>query len=445
MKLGAPRDRSGGGDWPASAPISSGVNSRVRPASHENEPTSEQLNNTLDALSERICRYSLIDRTIIYCNSAWAAARHMPQAQLIGRSLDELLTPFEKDALDAQLSLLGPGTPIVRNSEPVPAPETPDRWVRWVDHYVEGALGPEVLAVGRDATEAYLARQQLEMSEARFRELAHRSADVIWRFSLIPAPHFDYISPSVFNLTGFTASEIQADFTLLLDALDEDSLAMVTAALNGERLPRRYDMTFHHTDGSHVIGEVQVTDIKDGVQGVLREVTEIRALQAELANQALRDQLTGLANRRLFDEMLDSSLHRTLRTADRVAIIYIDLDSFKVVNDTYGHTAGDEVLREVARRLQAAVREGDLVARVGGDEFLVLLELRPTDDENLVERIQTAMACPIGIDDENAVTIDVSIGFADTDSAGRDPTALIKAADADMYADKRRAAAVRDA
>ncbi|RLE11698.1 MAG: hypothetical protein DRJ28_10280 [Actinobacteria bacterium] len=314
----------------------------------------------------------------------------------------------------------------------------PDHWIRWVDYYVEGELGPEVVAVGRDATDEYLATQHLEMSEARFRELADRSADVVWRFSLVPVPHFDYMSPSVFNLTGFTASEVQADFTLFLDALDEDSLSMITAALNGEKLPRRCDMTFRHADGSHVIGEVRITEIDNGVQGVLRDVTEIRSLQAELVNQALRDQLTGLANRRLFDEMLDSALHRTLRTDDPVAIIYLDLDGFKTVNDTHGHTAGDGVLREVARRLQAAVRDGDLVARVGGDEFLILLELLPTGDESLVKRIKTTMARPIGIGDENTVTISASVGIADTGSVGRDPTVLIEAADANMYADKQR-------
>jgi len=438
MVLAAPRDR--GGDWPAGVRSSSPKNSPARPDSDERESTPEQLNSILDALSERICRYSVVDHTIIYCNSAWAAARRIPPGQLIGRSLDELLTPVEKDALDAQLSLLGHGTPILRNSEPVPAPEMPNHWIRWVDHYLEGELGPEVLAVGRDATDEHLATQQLEMSEARFRELADRSADVVWRFSLVPVPHFAYMSPSVFNMTGFTASEVKADFTLFLDALDEKGLSMITAALNGERLPRRVDMTFRHADGSHVIGEVRITDIDNGVQGVLRDVTEIRALQAELANQALRDQLTGLANRRLFDEMLDSALHRTLRTDDRVATIYIDLDGFKAVNDNHGHTAGDRVLREVARRLQATVRDGDLVARVGGDEFLVLLELRPTDDENLVERIKTTIARPIGIGDENAVTISASVGIADTDSVGRDPTTLIEAADVNMYADKQRLA-----
>jgi len=437
MELGAPRDRSGSG-WPASVRFLSTGNGPAPPDSVEREPTREQLSSTLDALSERICRYSLADRTIIYCNSAWAAARRIPPGQLIGRNLDELLNPIEKQALDAQLSLLGPGTPILRNPKPVPAPDLPDHWVRWVDHYLEGELGPEVLAVGRDATDEYLATQQLELSEARFRELADRSADVVWRFSLVPVPHFDYMSPSVFNMTGFTASEVQADFALFLDALDEDGLSMITAAMNGAKLPRRCDMTFHHANGSHVIGEARIANVRNGVQGVLRDVTEIRALQAELANQALRDQLTGLANRRLFDEMFDSALHRTLRAGDRVTIIYIDLDGFKAVNDIHGHTVGDRVLQEVARRLQAAVRDGDLVARVGGDEFLILLELLPTDDENLVKRIKTMMARPIGIGDEKTVTISASVGFADTNSAGREPTALIEAADANMYADKRR-------
>jgi len=438
MKPGAPQDRNVGVGPAGGAHFLSTVNNPACPDSDEREVTREELSSVLDALSERICHYSLVDRTIIYCNAAWAAAHDLPPGQLIGSNLNDLMTPVERDALDAQLRLLGAGTPIIRNTKPIPAPDIPDRWVRWVDHYLMGEQGPEVIAVGRDATDEYLATQQLERSEARFRELADRSADVVWRFSLDPVPHFDYMSPSVFNMTGLTASEVKADFTLFLDALDEDGLSMITAALNGERLPRRCDVTFRHADGSRVIGEVRTTDNGDGAQGVLRDVTEIRVLQAELANQALRDQLTGLANRRLFDEMLNSALSRTLRTDNRVAIIFIDLDGFKTVNDVHGHVAGDGVLQEVSRRLLTAVREEDLVARVGGDEFLILLEPLLSDDEHLVRRIKAIVARPIGIGDGKTVTIGASVGFADTALVGRDPMALIEAADDNMYADKRR-------
>jgi len=436
MRFGASGNRSSG-DWPADVASSSTVNSPLQSDAAEREPTREQLSSTLDALSERICRYSLVDHTIIYCNSAWAAAHRVRPEQLIGRKLDELLNPVEKRALDVQLSLLGPDTPTLRNPKLVPASDLPDRWVRWVDYYVAGKLGPEVLAVGRDATDEHLATQQLEMSEARFRELADRSADVVWRFSLVPVPHFDYVSPSVYNVIGITASELQSDLDLFLGALDEDGRSMVTAAINGERLPRRYDMTLHHVDGSRVIGAVSIADVSHGVQGVLRDVTEIRSVQAELAKQAMRDPLTGLANRRLFDEMLDSALHRTRRADDPVMIAYIDLDDFKSVNDVHGHVVGDSVLREVARRLQSAVRDGDLVARVGGDEFLILLEPLPTDSEKLVERIKATMAHPIEIGDDETVTIGASVGTAETGSVGRDPTSLIEAADADMYTDKQ--------
>ena len=120
--------------------------------------------------------------------------------------------------------------------------------------------------------------------------------------------------------------------------------------------------------------EVRVVETADGIQGVGRDVTEIRALQARLAEQATRDPLTGLANRRLLDELLGRALRRADRSGNTLTVAFLDLDNFKSVNDTYGHDAGDAVLRATATRLQAAVRDADVVARYGGDEFVVVYE-----------------------------------------------------------------------
>jgi diguanylate cyclase (GGDEF)-like protein len=206
-------------------------------------------------------------------------------------------------------------------------------------------------------------------------------------------------------------------------------------------------MDFHlrHADGSIVIGETQTTAVEDAVQGVTRDVTELRRLQDRLVALALRDPLTGLANRRLLDELLDAELARTERSGVALAVAYIDLDGLKQVNDTYGHDAGDLVLCEAARRLVAIVRGADVVARLGGDEFVVVYEPTDPNSDRLVDRIDEALAEPIEVTRGASVSCTASIGTADTRIVGWSATKLLAAADDAMYQVKRVRRALRTA
>jgi diguanylate cyclase (GGDEF)-like protein len=168
---------------------------------------------------------------------------------------------------------------------------------------------------------------------------------------------------------------------------------------------------------------------------------ERRTAQRALTVMAYRDGLTQLANRSALYDSLGVALGEDGRST---ALLFIDLDGFKQVNDVHGHLVGDAVLREVAKRLTSAVREADLVARHGGDEFVVLLRGLQSDEassraEQTVERITTAVARPI---DTGAVSVSVaaSVGIAVHPRDGRSPDALIRAADERMYERKRRAA-----
>ena len=216
--------------------------------------------------------------------------------------------------------------------------------------------------MGRDVTERHVAEQRLAESEARFRDLADKSSDIVWHIVAEPTPHFDYMSPSVESILGYPPSYFLEDFNRVLDILDDNGRRAIDLALRGERPLSRMDFHLRHADGSIVIGETQTTAVQDAVQGVTRDVTELRRLQDRLAALALRDPLTGLANRRLLDELLDAELARTQRSGVALAVAYIDLDGLKQVNDTYGHDAGDVVLCEAARRLVAIVRGADVVA-----------------------------------------------------------------------------------
>jgi diguanylate cyclase (GGDEF)-like protein len=169
----------------------------------------------------------------------------------------------------------------------------------------------------------------------------------------------------------------------------------------------------------------------------LRDVTERAALEEQLRQAAFHDPLTGLANRSLFIDRLDQALTSLGRSGGSVAVLFIDLDDFKSVNDTRGHAAGDLLLRTVAERLSGCVRPSDTVARLGGDEFAVLLPSLTGQDQvdGVLERIQLALSEPTGIAgwDRPAAA---SIGLA---TAHRPQSAdmLLRAADLDMYAAKR--------
>jgi diguanylate cyclase (GGDEF)-like protein/PAS domain S-box-containing protein len=392
----------------------------------------------LDALPERVSRYRLSDLTVTYCNVAWAAGHNLDPTQVIGRSLLELLSPAEKVGLELQLRRLGPDNPLLVDEIARPAPDAPGRWVEWVDQYLPGPDGAEVLSVGRDVTERHMAELKVAASEAGFRDLADNSADVVWRFLVDPYPHFDYVSPSVENILGYPPSMFLGELTPFLAILDDEGRALIAAALQGKPMPERHDFRYRTATDSIVIGEKRTTSISGGQQGVSRDVTERRKLQADLADLALRDPLTGLANRRLLDELLEAGLAHARRDDLALAVAYIDLDGFKEVNDTYGHDAGDAVLCEIARRLLASVRTADLVARVGGDEFVIVYEPNQSGSEDLTVRINEALAVPISVGATVTVFCQASVGYADTRTAGLDAAGLLAAADAAL-SDKKRA------
>ena len=391
----------------------------------------------LDALPERVNRYRASDHVITYCNEAWATQYEVERAAAIGRPLEEFLSDDELDGLHSQLALLGPDNPILTDTIARAVPNAPAQWLEWVDRYMAGPDGAQVLSVGRDVTDRRDAEIRLAESQLRFRDLADNSADVVWRFLSEPSPHFDYMSPAVENILGYPPSYFLDDFSRMLDIVSDNDRQAIANALRGSQVLTRFDFHFRHANGSIVIGETHATAIHGGLQGVSRDVTELRGLQEAMAQLALHDPLTGLANRRLLIELLDADLARTERNALPLAVAFLDLDGFKNVNDTHGHDAGDLVLCETAHRLRAAVRGADTVARVGGDEFVIVFQPNDPESHNLVGRLDRVLSEPIEISATTIVTCPASIGIADTRAVGYNSAALLTAADDAMYEVKR--------
>ncbi|NIF19456.1 diguanylate cyclase [Pantoea sp. Cy-639] len=165
-------------------------------------------------------------------------------------------------------------------------------------------------------------------------------------------------------------------------------------------------------------------------------------LQSEnesLAHQASHDSLTGLPNRAFFEGRLIRSLRNAARHEEHLALLFLDSDHFKQINDSLGHAVGDEVLVNVASRIRAQLREHDLVARLGGDEFAVLLSpLHSREDaEGIAEKIVASMKLPVQLEGGSHITTSLSVGIAYYPDDGRDPASLLNAADAAMYQAKR--------
>ena len=188
------------------------------------------------------------------------------------------------------------------------------------------------------------------------------------------------------------------------------------------------------------IGWFSLRKLVQSYRSVETHLEELERSRAALREEATHDALTGLANRRLFYDRLQQAVLRARRHVGRLAVLYVDLDRFKEINDQHGHDVGDAVLSEAARRLLSSVRESDTVARIGGDEFTVLLE--EVADRAAVSAAMHKISLSLAQDTDFyglPITIEASIGHALFPEDGTTADALLRAADQSMYRAKHRA------
>jgi diguanylate cyclase (GGDEF)-like protein len=212
----------------------------------------------------------------------------------------------------------------------------------------------------------------------------------------------------------------------------------VNAMLMGNGLDGKIGV-YERTRPNGVVLEVRSMATPDG--GMVRtfmDITDRKRAEARIAEMATHDELTGLANRSLFRERIEQALGRTQRYGEPFALLLLDLDRFKPINDTLGHPVGDEVLKETARRLQRCVRETDTVARLGGDEFAILQAQAMTEDEvgRVAQRILDAIAEPLDING-GRIVIGTTIGVAFAPRDAVDQEQLIAKADHALYEGKK--------
>jgi diguanylate cyclase (GGDEF)-like protein/PAS domain S-box-containing protein len=306
-----------------------------------------------------------------------------------------------------------------------------------------GALATQVsLAVEGASLAEDLHRRQ---SEARFRSLVAHSSDLI---TVLDADGIvTYQSPSIERVLGYSVDEVEGKrFDRLLSEHDRPLLAqLISVDGQGAREAHTVECSVSHRDGTTLTFQVQHTDLlhDEHVRGVVlnsRDISERKAFEEQLAHQAFHDPVTKLANRALFSDRVEHALMRAGRGVPEIAVMFIDLDDFKTVNDSLGHAAGDEVLQEVGRRLKIAVRPTDTVARFGGDEFAVLLDgIGGSEDAaDAAARILRALDMPVEIDGKH-VFPRASVGICLVGEELETPEAeeLLRNADVAMYMAKR--------
>ncbi|HSL58167.1 MAG TPA: PAS domain S-box protein [Acidimicrobiales bacterium] len=316
--------------------------------------------------------------------------------------------------------------------------------VRWLSITTQCLVDDDVrhvVVLFSDITERRRAEAALAASQERFRLLTEHSSDLVVARDL--QGRFTYVSPSALELLGYPPDQLEGSQCQDLVHPDDHAcfVGQTEGRLTADEDARRMEMRLRHHDGHHRWFEAIWRPVADDtgriveIHGVARDVQDRKDAEDALAHLATHDALTGLPNRSLLMRRLSDVVAAPV--PGRTAVLFLDLDRFKPVNDHYGHETGDELLCAVAERLNARLRPGDTVARVGGDEFVIVATDMVGDDDprTLATRLEADLREPFELR-AATVSIDVSIGIAEIDER-HSVEELMAAADQDMYRVKR--------
>ncbi|WP_339440526.1 sensor domain-containing diguanylate cyclase [Pseudomonas proteolytica] len=276
--------------------------------------------------------------------------------------------------------------------------------------------------------------------QALYPKLIHLMLDTV--FVVDRGSQIAFVSDACEALLGYRADELTG--TVITNYMHPEDLAATRASIirvmNGQ--PHvDFRNRYIRKDGSvvHILWAAFWSEDVGARIGVARDITALTQAEEELRFLAHHDPLTALTNRSLFNDRLDSALRNARRQNSTLALLFLDINDFKGINDVHGHVAGDRVLCTIARRLESCVRETDTVARMGGDEFTVLLTDLHSEDAvaEKVQQILAIMAAPLGPEFGPVKMPSCSIGVARYPADGEDADTLLSYADGDMYRVKK--------
>ncbi len=303
---------------------------------------------------------------------------------------------------------------------------------------------PLILGIIRDITERKRAEEEIWLAKERAQVTLDSIGDAVLTTDI--QGRIEYLNPVAEELTGWKQTEVQGEplekaFRIVSDVSGETALNPVLRCLQeGGIVGLANHTVLIRRDGERIAIEDSAAPIRNrdgaiiGVVLVFHDVSEKRNLMRQLHHQAHHDALTGLPNRLLFNEHLSRALAQAKYRQGKLAVLFLDLDRFKLINDTMGHNSGDLLLKKVAKLLRRGLREGDIIGRQGGDEFLLLLpELEQERDAAVVaKKILRLLSVPYYLEG-NTVFMTPSIGISLYPTDGEDMETLIKQADTAMY------------
>ena len=310
--------------------------------------------------------------------------------------------------------------------------------------------------IDRDITARKEADEALQLSEQRFERLARNINEIFWFRELGNEPKL-YVTPAFEDIWGIASPQLYEHPELWIDRIFETDrrhlLEAFDSLIDGSQKEFTVEYRIVRPDGATRWIRDHGTAIADAsgaiyqISGIATDITEYKKAQEEITHQAYHDFLTGLPNREMLMQALGRELAHAHRLGSEVVVLFIDLDDFKLLNDTLGHEAGDELLRQVSTRLQEALRSTDMLARHGGDEFILLMANRKESVDyvsdftilasTVAERIIDLLKRPFHLQ-RQTVHIGASIGISSYPGDADTPMTLLQHADSAMYRAKAR-------
>ncbi len=298
-----------------------------------------------------------------------------------------------------------------------------------------------------EALKSKRANMKLLKSEKKYRDLTQNLSELIYRADP-ETLETTYVNPAIERIYGYTPEEWLADQTLWEKTIHPDDRGRVLSVFEEERREQEgaaIEYRIVRKDGSVRWVEDRFTWVKDregealSLEGILYDITDKRETEDHIHHLAYFDDLTGLPNRKLFFDRLNQGIYRVMRNKKSLALLYIDLDNFKNVNDTLGHPVGDMLLKAVGKRLSENMRKSTTVSRLGGDEFAVVIDdiSDHLDIINVAERIFDLLKAPLKFN-EHEVFVSATLGIAIYPDDGDDARTLLKNSDTAMYHAKKQ-------